>query len=88
MRGFQGPMLRSLLQHNCTRQMRASILSLHNLLFRLGFVVSGPLIGSLSDAKGLNTTFLVLTGAFALLLPLAGRSFLHHQAGAERQTAP
>jgi MFS family permease len=86
MRGFQGPMLRSLLQHNCTRQMRASILSLHNLLFRLGFVVSGPLIGSLSDAKGLNTAFLVLAGAFALLLPLAARSFLHHQAGAEHQT--
>jgi len=88
MRGFQGPMLRSLLQRNCTRHMRASILSLHNLLFRLGFVVSGPLIGSLSDAKGLNTAFLVLAGAFALLLPLAARSFLRHQAGDERQTAP
>jgi MFS family permease len=92
MRGFQGPVLRSLLQHNCSRQMRASILSLHNLLFRLGYVASGPLIGSLSDAKGLNTTFLVLAGAFALLLPLAGRSFLRHQTAGkqqiEQQTAP
>jgi MFS family permease len=86
MRGFQGPVLRSFLQHNCTRQMRASILSLHNLLFRLGYVASGPLIGSLSDSRGLNTTFLVLAGAFALLLPLAGRSFLHHQMAVEQHT--
>ncbi len=85
MRGLQGPILRSFLQHNCTRNMRASILSLHNLIFRLGYVISGPLVGSLSDAKGLHTGFLVLAGAFALLLPLARRSFLRHQAEPENQ---
>ncbi len=85
MRGLQGPILRSFLQHNCTRNMRASILSLHNLLFRLGYVISGPLIGSLSDAKGLHTGFLVLAGAFALLLPLVRGSFLRHQAEPENQ---
>jgi hypothetical protein len=41
--------------------------------------VTGPLIGGLSDAKGLQTTFLVLAGAFTLLLPIAARSFLRHQ---------
>ena len=80
MRGLQGPVLRGFLQQHSTRHIRASILSLHNLLFRLGYVVSGPLVGWLSDARGLQTTFLVLAGAFALLLPLAARSFLRHQA--------
>jgi hypothetical protein len=82
MRGLQGPVLRGLLQHNSTRQIRASILSLHNLTFRLGYVATGPLIGLVIDARGLHVGFLVLAGAFALLLPLASRSFLHHQAAA------
>jgi len=83
MRGLQGPILRNFLQQHATRQMRASILSLHSLLFRLGYVVSGPVIGWISDGKGLQTAFLLLAGVFALLLPLATRSFLHHQAAGE-----
>jgi len=63
--------------------MRASILSLHNLLFRLGYVVSGPLVGWVSDTRGLQTAFLALACAFALLLPLAARSFLRHQMESE-----
>ena len=51
MRGLQGPVLRGFLQQHSTRHIRASILSLHNLLFRLGYVVSGPLVGWLSDAQ-------------------------------------
>lgn len=80
MRGLQGPILRGFLQQHATRHMRASILSLHSLLFRLGYVVTGPAVGWVSDARGLQTAFLVLAGAFALLLPLAFRSFLRHQA--------
>ncbi|MDX9833730.1 MAG: MFS transporter [Desulfobulbus sp.] len=79
MRGLQGPVLRSVLQHHGSRQMRASILSLHNLIFRLGYVVSGPVIGWVSDRQGLSTGFLVLAASFSLLLPLAGRSFLREQ---------
>lgn len=79
MRGLQGPITRNLLQQRATRHMRASILSLHNLLFRLGYVVSGPAIGWISDHQGIRVAFLVLAGGFALLLPLAARSFLTHQ---------
>lgn len=85
MRGLQGPILRNLLQQQSTRFMRASILSLHNLLFRLGYVATGPLIGALSDAKGLQTTFLVLAGVYAVVIPLAARSFLRHQVEAGEQ---
>jgi MFS family permease len=79
MRGLQGPIIRNLLQQRATRHMRASILSLHNLLFRLGYVVSGPVIGWISDNQGLQVAFLTLAGGFALLLPLAARTFLKHQ---------
>jgi hypothetical protein len=67
--------------------MRASILSLHSLLFRLGYVVTGPLVGWVSDRQGLSTGFLVLAASFSLLLPLAGRSFLraHRAAEAEQE---
>jgi len=79
MRGLQGPITRGLLQERATRHMRASILSLHNLLFRLGYVLTGPAIGWISDHRGIQTAFLALAGAFALLLPLAARTFLKHQ---------
>ena len=79
MRGLQGPITRGLLQQRASRHMRASILSLHNLLFRLGYVVSGPAIGWISDRHGLHNAFLALAAGFALLLPLAARSFLRHQ---------
>ena len=82
MRGLQGPILRSQLQQHATRQMRASILSLHNLLFRLGYVVSGPLVGWISDGWGVQTAFIVLACAFALLLPVTMHIFLGQQQSA------
>lgn len=79
MRGLQGPIIRGLLQQRATRPMRASILSLHNLLFRLGYVVSGPVVGWISDRQGIQAAFLTLAACFAFLLPVAARSFLRHQ---------
>lgn len=76
MRGLQGPLMRSRLQALSERRNRASILSLHSLVFRLGFVLTGPLVGRLADTGGLSVTFLTLAGLFALVLPLAGREFL------------
>jgi len=78
MRGLQGPLMRSRLQALSTRQNRASILSLHSLAFRLGFVLTGPLVGLLADTTGLPATFLLLAVFFALSLPLAALAFLRH----------
>jgi predicted MFS family arabinose efflux permease len=78
MRGMQGPIMRSRLQALSRRRNRASILSLHSLVFRLGFVLSGPLVGVLADSRGLPATFLTLAVGFAVLLPLAGKEFLRH----------
>ena len=79
-RGLQGPMMRAALQQQSSRSMRASILSLYNLLFRLGYVATGPLVGWLSDHRGLSAGFLGLGIGFAVLLPSAARSFLRQQA--------
>jgi MFS family permease len=76
MRGLQGPMMRHRLQQASVRRNRASILSLHSLSFRLGFIVSGPLIGMAADRWGLGSAFLLLAGAFAVLLPPTAKKFL------------
>jgi len=88
MRGMQGPILRERLQLLSDRSNRASILSLHSLVFRLGFVLTGPLAGLPADHIGLQPTFLILAGLFALILPLLGREFLrHHRPIAENRRA-
>jgi len=69
MRGLQGPMLRNQLQIAGERRNRASILSLKSLVFRLLFVLSGPMVGHLADTSGLRPTFL-LTAAMLLLILL------------------
>jgi MFS family permease len=81
MRGLQGPLVRLHLQHLCTRGERASILSLKSLIFRLGFVVTAPLVGALADRTGLTATFLVLLAGLLILLLPAALAFLgsrHH----------
>jgi len=60
MRGLQGPFIRQALQHDSERRNRASLLSLKALVFRLGFVITGPLIGLGADRYGLPATFLIL----------------------------
>ena len=78
-------MMRACLQQQSSRYMRASILSLHNLLFRLGYVATGPMVGWLSDHRGLSAGFLALAISFALLLPPAALAFLRQQAAVQAQ---
>lgn len=78
MRGIQGPFLRLALQKQSDRHERASILSLKSLTFRLGFVISGPLVGLLADGSGLNFCFLVLFIVLIAAIALAIRPFLKY----------
>jgi len=80
MRGIQGPFLRLALQKQSDRHERASILSLKSLVFRLGFVITGPLVGVLADRSGLSLCFLVLMIIQILLIALTLRPFLKHSA--------
>jgi len=80
MRGIQGPFLRLALQKQSQRHERASILSLKSLVFRLGFVLTGPLIGRLADRSGLHTSFLVLMVIMILLIGMLLKPFNRHTA--------
>jgi len=76
MRGIQGPFLRLALQQQSERYERASILSLKSLVFRFGFVITGPLIGILADHSGLSLCFLALLISQCLLVTVVIRPFL------------
>jgi MFS family permease len=69
-RGLQGPILATVMQHDAPPEDRASVLSIATLMFRLSFVIAGPPIGALVDRAGMETAlgFLVVgLGAVALL---------------------
>jgi MFS family permease len=76
MRGVQGPFFRHCLQKQSRRYERASILSLKSLLFRLGFVATGPGVGLFADHFGLHATMLGLSVLMVLLLVPASLFFL------------
>ena len=76
MRGIQGPFLRLALQKQSERHERASILSLKSLTFRLGFVITAPLIGMLADRGGLSFCFLILMIIQCLIIAITIRPFL------------
>ena len=80
MRGIQGPFLRLALQKQSERHERASILSLKSLTFRLGFVITGPLIGLLADRAGLSFCFMVLLVTQSLIIAISIRPFLRSTA--------
>jgi MFS family permease len=54
-RGLQGPLLVSFLQTDAPEDLRASVLSLNALVFRLGFIAIGPPLGVLVDRVGLES---------------------------------
>lgn len=78
MRGIQEPRLRHHIQQGGKRGNRASLLSLKSLCFRLLFVATGPLVGYLADHAGLHATFLLLAGAFGIVLLPLGLLFIRH----------
>jgi MFS family permease len=80
MRGIQGPFLRLALQKQSQRHERASMLSLKSLTFRLGFVITAPLVGMLADRSSLSFCFLVLMITQGLLISIVIRPFLRSTA--------
>jgi len=73
LRGLQGPILGRVMQAAAPPEDRASVLSLAALLFRLSFVVAGPLVGALVDRTGMDAALTVLAGV-SLVAALAAFS--------------
>jgi MFS family permease len=80
MRGLRGPLFLQFTQLECPSANRASILSLQSLAFRLAFIVTGPLVGSLADRMGSREAFHTLLYPFILLLPPMALLFLKNLA--------
>jgi MFS family permease len=69
MRGMRGPMMLTHTQTESPSANRAAVLSLQSLSFRLFFACTGPFVGKLADAVGVQKTFHLLFYAFLVALP-------------------
>ncbi|MGV3524899.1 MAG: MFS transporter [Candidatus Sericytochromatia bacterium] len=74
-RGLTQIILKDAINWRTPGAMRATVLSLNSLFFRLGFALLGPLTGWMSDVWGTRSALWLLAGFFALgfvalLLPL------------------
>jgi hypothetical protein len=66
-RGINGPVLNDYVNRLVSSDIRATVLSVKNLVGRLMFVILGPAIGWVNDAYSLSMAFLVLSAIFLIL---------------------
>ncbi|GAB6192328.1 MFS transporter [Desulfocastanea catecholica] len=66
-RGYATPVLKDLINQNCSSSTRATVLSIRSLIIRLGFALLGPAIGLVSDGLTLSVA-LVFAGILLLIL--------------------
>jgi hypothetical protein len=65
-RGYATPVLKDLINQNCSSSTRATVLSIRSLIIRLGFALLGPAIGLVSN--GLNLSFAFVFAGILLLI--------------------
>ncbi|MCQ2607456.1 MAG: MFS transporter [Bacteroidales bacterium] len=70
-RGYATPILKELIQNYCDSEIRATVLSVRDLLIRLGFSVVGPFIGYLSDTYSFSFA-VISAGILFLVTSLVG----------------
>ncbi len=66
-RGYATPVLKDLINQNCSSSTRATVLSIRSLIIRLGFALLGPAIGLVSNDLNLSIAF-VFAGILLLIL--------------------
>ncbi len=77
-RGYATPVLKDLINQNCSSSTRATVLSIRSLMIRLGFAILGPLIGWASDISTLSSA-LILSGSLLLIMAIyAGFRLMFH----------
>ena len=76
-RGLATPVLKDYINRDTSSEIRATVLSVRNMIIRLTFILIGPAMGWLSDQKGLSTSlycggtvFLILAIIMALFITL------------------
>ncbi|MBT3261098.1 MFS transporter [bacterium] len=79
-RGINTPIIKDYINQRISSDIRATVLSVQSLAFRLVFCIVGPLIGWLNDLYSLKVAFLSASAIF-LFFGLVSLFFLHkHQA--------
>jgi len=76
-RGFHQVILTDAFNSRVPSEFRATANSLVGLMFRLTFIVTGPLVGYLYEWQGMQVTLLVLSAGSLMLLFLLLRPLLH-----------
>lgn len=76
-RGFHQVILTDAFNSRVPSEFRATANSLVGLMFRLAFIVTGPLVGYLYEWQGMQATLLVLSVGSLVLLLLLLRPLLH-----------
>ncbi len=66
-RGYATPLLKDLANIYCASEIRATVLSIRNMIIRISFAILGPFIGSISGAYSLPTA-LKLSGSLLIIL--------------------
>ncbi|WP_176761027.1 MFS transporter [Desulforhopalus singaporensis] len=74
-RGYATPVLKDLVNQNCDSSVRATVLSIRNLIIRLSFAILGPFIGWVAELSTLATA-LASAGVLLLLLSVTSTIFL------------
>ncbi|CAN5530176.1 MFS transporter [soil metagenome] len=70
-RGTTNPIFTSAINERVTSDRRATVLSVRQLGVRAMFMVVGPVVGMIGDARGLASALLVTSAIFALALTIA-----------------
>ena len=74
-RGYMTPMLRDIINQNCSSQIRATVLSIRSLLVRLSFSIAGPAIGFYSAQTSFYSA-MIFFGVFLFITITAATTFL------------
>ena len=74
-RGYATPLLKDLANMHCDSATRATVLSIRNMIIRIGFAMLGPFIGSLSANYSLQHALMV-SGVILLLLSTGAACYL------------
>lgn len=78
-RGYATPVLKDLINNNCSSDIRATVLSIRSLLIRISFSVIGPFIGYMSGRFDLRAALFSVFIIFAISAFVAGVFYLRQE---------
>ena len=78
-RGLATPVFKNYINQYTQSNVRATMLSVRNLVIRISFAVIGPLLGWMTDNVSLNTAFMLAGGIYLAAALAAGFPWLRKQ---------